>query len=92
MAAANLSPAQLRVLKSAAEGKVSRRISYPYGWRAADCDGSFAPRAVTCDALLDRGLISLDFERADARRVPAVLTDSGRALLATLNDPAKERP
>lgn len=85
MAAPKLSPAQRRVLRAAAVGKLRRERFFPYGWRAADGAGVFAPRTATCDALLDRGLIALDFDRGDGRRVPALLTAAGRALLDTLN-------
>lgn len=81
MTAPRLSPAQRRVLRAADDGKVSRRRSYPYGWHAADDDGSFAPRAATCDALIDRGLLAFDFDGGEHRWIPAVLTDAGRAAL-----------
>ena len=85
MPAVKLTPAQRQVLALAAEGKVSRQIGYPYRWHAAGADGAFAPRSATCHALLDRGLIALDFAHEDGRWVPAVVTAAGRALLDTLN-------
>lgn len=82
MGARKLTPAQRRVLVLAAGGKVSRQIGYPYRWHAGDW---VAPRSATCHALLDRGLIVLDFAHEDGRWVPAVVTAAGRALLDSLN-------
>lgn len=81
---ARLSPTQLAALKAAADGKLSRQSSPPYRWNAASSSTTpaFIPRKATCDALFERGLISLDFDRADARWIPAPITDAGRAVLA----------
>lgn len=75
---ARLSPAQLAVLKSAADGNVKRQVGYPYRWYS---DGWLVPRSATCKGLLSRSLMELDFDGADARFIPAVVTDAGQAVL-----------
>lgn len=85
MPARKLTPAQVAVLRAAVDGKLSRQYGYPYRWHAAGADGAFAPRSATCDVLLDRGLVNLDFGRQNGQWVPAAVTDAGRALLDTLN-------
>lgn len=94
-----LSAAQLAALKAAADGKLSRLRGFPYSWRGSNENGSYAPRSATCDALIERGLIALDFEHWDsARWVTALVTAAGRAVLDNHNPdlsvsaPTQENP
>lgn len=88
MAAPKLTPAQLRVLRATAEGEVYRMATRRslYVWRVRGRKGA---ANTTVDALGRAGLVEID--ASDFRRPVAIPTDAGRALLATLNDPAKEQ-
>jgi len=78
---AALSPAQLAVLKAAADGGVyrmsTRRTLYRWTARGRSCAVN-----ATVDALLRAGLVKVDFSGV---RAVAVLTDAGRALLESTN-------
>lgn len=86
MPAKKLSPAQIALLRSVALGKVwrddrgSRRPLYTW------CVQNEA-RSVsrTFHVLHSAGLVTIEF--ADRNRPVAVLTDAGRAVLDTLNNP-----
>lgn len=89
-----LTPAHCHALARAAEGRVFRAPSSNGNRIVWWIDQSPAPRNTTAtvevDDLVAEGLLELGPINAGLRRT-AVPTDAGRALLATLNDPAKEQ-
>lgn len=87
MPAPRLSPAQLRVLELAAERGIwadPTREALRWMYRARNGDAQ--PITPAVQSLIDAGLLADDNSGAavDSWRL-AVLTDSGRALLATLS-------